>query len=375
MENDGSLYFSPIIYPHIPWEEKGKIIVNEEFMAVKGGATYLSLDYEIKDIFLEELLEKYRERGFPDVLRNRGLYIRYGEARREPFVKKREEIVDALISVTSKTGKLSVSMYDVLAYQKMQKRSFLLTADGLYSPTELERYGRRIALHRLGRIDKDGVFGKNGDYLYKGRFATNFASLATELIALNHRIGQISVPHPLYRETENVREQYVNFLVYRLCADKEILAEWLIRVELIAGLLRVSLSSLSGMIGKTLEKRKMAEADQRKYYTDAFALLNFDTSGYRDILYYDILAFELFQLKGRMGRRASYFTLELENRLEISPVTAQNYMECLEKTGKGEIDLLEAMRHPVGEEQIRHHMAALELEIQKNLIGGNENGG
>lgn len=374
MAKDGTLYLPPIIYPHIPWEGKGKILVNQEFMAVKGEVSYFSLDYGIKNILLEELLGKYRKRGFLDILYSRGLYIRYRETDGELFVKKSDEIVDAIKSVTFKTGKFSLLMYDVLAYQKVRKGSFLLTADGLYSPTELEEYGRYIALRGLGWIDKGGIYGKNGDCLYRGRFSANFVRLATELIALNRRIGKMTVPHPLCRESADVRERYMAFLVYRLCADRGITADRLMRAELIAGQLRVSSGNLSDMIGQVLVRRKWMGGDQGKYFAEAFALFSFDISDYRDILYYDILALELFQSGGKVRRRVSYFTRELENRLGIPPAWAQSYMECRVKAGKGELDLLEAMRHSLGEEQIRHRMIAFELEIQKKLIGGSENG-
>ncbi len=401
MAGNGALYMPPVIYPRIPGEGEGTIRVNEEYMARKGIASYLSLDYKVRELLLEALLEKYRGQGLKDTLHNKGLYIRYGESREKPFVKKREEIIDAIGSVAFKRGKFSVPLQEVLAYQRLQKGSFLLTSDGLYSPAELEGYGRGIALRRLGRIDKRGVYGLNGERIWEGKLAAGFAGLAGELIALNRKAGRITVPHPLCREAEAVRKRHMAFLVYRLCAERGFGADWLIRVELTAGQLRVPPGELSDMIGWALGKRKMAGADQRKYFADAFtdtfaddgvsvlenAGLNASADaaafiapgipGYRDILYYDLLAFELFisRTGGKIGRRASYFTGELEYRLGILPASAQSFMECLEKVQRGEKGLQEAARQAGEEERIRYHMAVFEAEVQKNLMGGSANGG
>ena len=366
----GAWYLPEIIFPKIPGDEEREICVSQEFIAVKEGTTYLSLDDRARGILIEQLLMKYRKSAVRGTAFGKKLYIRHEEGAEEPFVKKKAEIVEALLKIVYKTGRFSISLYDVLAYQKAGKGSFLLTAEGLYSPVLLEEYGRYIMLQELGEVDERGIFGRDGKCIYRGKLSDNFLRISAELIALNRKVKSIPALHPLCRETEEVRERYLTFLVYRLFADMGITADGIIRIELLAGQLRIPFSRLSDMIRQVWEVRKRKSISYEKYTQSAYSCLTDDFLVFKHMLYYDIIGFELYRCGFHVKRGITWFSVEAEKRFGMMPIVWKRYVSCLEGTGEKEMDLAEIAETPDEEERIMYRMTAFESEVQKELTGG-----
>jgi len=366
----GAWELPEIIFPKIPGDEEREIYVSPEFIAVKGGTAYFSLDTEAKEILIEQLLMKYRKSGIRDSGFGKKLYIRYEEGEEEPFVKKKAEIVEALLTVVYKTGKFSISLYDVLAYQKVGKGCFLLTAEGLYSPAFLEEHGRYIALRELGKTDERGIFGQDGNCIYRGRLSDSFLGMSAELIALNGKVKSLPMLHPFCRESEENRERYLTFLVYRLFANMGITADGVIRIGLLAGQFRIPAVRLSDIIRQVWEVRKQKGISYEKYAQSAYSCLTNDFLAYKYLLYYDIVAFELYRSGSYIKRSVTWFGIEAEKRFGMVPIVWKRYINCLEAAEKNGVDLAEITGLSDEKERAMYRMAAYEAEVRKELTGG-----
>lgn len=365
-----------IIYPVIKGEQQ--VEISPVAMAVKGGAYYFSPEFKRKEFLIDELLEKYRRNPRNWWSRNsrKGLYIRNRRAETgtfEAFSEKKKEIINAINSVVFKTGAYSVPVYDVLAYLETAGGCFLLTAEGLYSPTKLEEYGRCIQLQKITKIGKNGLIGRD-NICCRETFPTDFIKLAKELIALNSKIDYISEKHPLSTEIEEIREQYIAFLAWRLCAAESMQACAIIRMEILARQLKISSGKLSGIITHILKKRKLYKNNFVGFFDEAFEVLKYDVTTLKNILYCDLAAFDLYGRENKKKFQISPFIGEAASRLGIAQEFTENYLNCWKHLEKNNFNLPELQEFMAEQDKVIRQMAEFEAEVQKNLNGGRYNG-
>lgn len=210
--------------------------------------------------------------------------------------------------MTFRTGVYSVTFHDVLAYQKVPGGCYLLTADGIYSPTKLEEYGRCLKIHKIGRIQKDGIYGPDGECLCRGPFTANFIRLAAELAALSCHTERIEAPHPLHKEGKDIKQRYLSFLAARMCAGNGMPADWLTRMEIIGMQLDVPQGEVFDLAANALRRRRLRKTSEEDYFTEVFSQLPLDMSRYGVMLYFDVLAFGLYTQNGKKRCRYSAFT-------------------------------------------------------------------
>lgn len=355
-------YLSENIYPIIKSERQ--VDISPEVMAVKGEAYYFASDFKKKNFIIDELLEKYRRNKTITIFnKTKGLHIRNRRTKGYdfvPFSKKKEEILEAIDAITFKTGSHSVPIYDVLAYLEISKGCFLLTSNEIYSPNMLEDYERHVALFKIDRIDDTGIFGIDGTCYCMEKFPVDFINLLDELIILNRNIEYLDVQHPMFFEVSNIREQYINFLVLRLCME-DIRACDIIRLEIISRQLKISSRYLIGAIKQIYKAGKASKAKKVAFINEKINTIEINLSDYNKIIFCDLAAFDLY---GNEGSKLSDFTKKLADKMGIQPKFRENYMRCLKELQNANKDIKEVLE---GQDEVVCKMIKFEKEIHENI--------